>query len=42
MEYEVKFIKDGVGPKDSGIYEHWYFLIRKDENSPWLIDDMGV
>lgn len=42
VEYEVKFIKDGVGPKDSGIYEHWYFLIRKDENSPWLIDDMGV
>ncbi|MGY5239278.1 DUF4829 domain-containing protein [Clostridium tertium] len=24
------------------MYDYWYFLIRKDETSPWLIDDMGV
>ncbi|GAA0084901.1 DUF4829 domain-containing protein [Clostridium sp. CTA-7] len=42
VRYEVKYKKDGVGPQDSGIYDWWYFLIRKDENSPWLIDDMGV
>lgn len=40
--YDVKYKKDGVGPQDSGIYDWWYFVIRKDENSPWLIDDMGV
>lgn len=42
VNYEVKYKKDGVGPQDSGIYDWWYFVIRKDENSPWLIDDMGV
>lgn len=42
VRYEVKYKKDGVGPQDSRIYDWWYFLIRKDENSPWLIDDMGV
>ena len=42
VKYDVKYKKDGVGPQDSGIYEWWYFVIRKDENMPWLIDDMGV
>lgn len=42
VQYDVKYKKDGVGPQDSGIYDWWYFVIRKDENSPWLIDDMGV
>lgn len=40
--YEVKYKNDGVGPEDSGTYDSWYFVIRKDENSPWLIDEMGV
>lgn len=42
VNYEVKYKTDGVGPQASGTYEWWYFLIREDENSPWLIDDMGV
>jgi hypothetical protein len=42
VEYDVKYKKDGVGPQDSGLYGWWFFVIRKDENSPWLIDDMGV
>ncbi|MBS6501262.1 MAG: DUF4829 domain-containing protein [Clostridium sp.] len=42
VKFEVNYKKDGVGPRDSGIYDYWYFLIRKDETSPWLIDDMGV
>nr|WP_238455622.1 DUF4829 domain-containing protein [Desulfolucanica intricata] len=29
-------------PLDSGTYDWWYFVIRKDENSQWLIDDFGV
>ncbi|WP_034439041.1 DUF4829 domain-containing protein [Clostridium ihumii] len=42
VKYEVNYKKDGVGPQDSGIYNYWYYLVRKDEKSPWLIDDMGV
>lgn len=42
VKYDVKYKKDGVGPQDSGIYDSWYSVIRKDENSPWLIDDSGV
>lgn len=42
VKYEIKYKNDGVGPQDSGTYDWWFFVIRKDENSPWLIDDMGV
>lgn len=42
VKYDVKYKKDGVGPQDSGTYDWWFFLIREDENSQWLIDDMGV
>lgn len=42
VDYEVKYKRDGIGPQDSGTYEWWYFLIRENENSPWLIDDFGV
>ncbi|MBL4931863.1 DUF4829 domain-containing protein [Clostridium paridis] len=41
VKYEVKYLKDGVGPQDSGVYDWWFFVIRENENSPWLIDDMG-
>jgi len=41
VDYEIKYKRDGIGPQDSGTYEWWYFLIREDENSPWLIDDFG-
>lgn len=40
--YEVEYKNDYVSSQESGMYEWWFFLIRKDENSPWLIDDMGV
>ncbi len=40
--YKVKYKNDGASPQNSEIYDWWYFVIRKDENSPWLIDDMGV
>jgi len=39
---KVSYLQDGVGPQDSGTHEWWYFVIRKDESSPWLIDDFGV
>ncbi|WP_350445884.1 DUF4829 domain-containing protein [Anaeromonas frigoriresistens] len=42
VKYEVKYKNEGVGSQDSGTYDWWYFVIRKDESSPWLIDDMGV
>ncbi|MBU3146513.1 DUF4829 domain-containing protein [Clostridium estertheticum] len=41
VKYEVKYKKDGIGPQDSGTYDWWYFVIRKDKNSQWLIDDFG-
>lgn len=41
IEYTVKYKKDGVGPQDSGKYTKWCTLIRKDKNSPWLIDEIG-
>lgn len=42
VKYELKLKQDGIGPQDSGTYDWWYFVIRKDKNSPWLIDDYGV
>lgn len=42
VDYEVKYKRDGIVPQDSGTYEWWYFLIRENKNSPWLIDDFGV
>lgn len=41
VRYEVKY-KDETGPQESGTYDWWFFLIRKNETSPWLIDDFGV
>lgn len=41
VKYDVKYKKDGIGPQDSGIYIKWFTIIRKDKNSPWLIDDIG-
>lgn len=42
VKYDVKYKDDNIGPQPSGTYEWWYYLTRKDKNSPWLIDDMGV
>jgi hypothetical protein len=39
--FEVKYKKDGIGPSDSGRDTYDYVLIRKDKNSPWLIDGAG-
>lgn len=39
--FEVKYKKEGVGPEDSGKDRNEYILIRKDKNSPWLIDSFG-
>ncbi len=41
VKYDVKYKKDGVGPEDSGMYTKWVTIIRKDKNSPWLIDEIG-
>ncbi len=41
IEFTVKYKKEGVGPQDSGKYTKWCTLIRKDKNSPWLIDEIG-
>ncbi|AJD30190.1 MULTISPECIES: DUF4829 domain-containing protein [Clostridium] len=41
VNYKVKYKKDEIEPQDSGSYETWFTLIRKDKNSPWLIDEVG-
>ncbi len=40
VEYEIKF--NAPGPQESGRYTWWYYVIRKDTDSPWLIDDYGI
>lgn len=42
VSYEVKYIKDSNSIQKSGEHTFWIYLIRKDINSPWLINDMGV
>lgn len=41
VKFVVKYKKDGIGPRDSGEYGYNYTLIRKDKNSPWLINSAG-
>ncbi|NEZ46993.1 DUF4829 domain-containing protein [Clostridium niameyense] len=41
VKYKVKYKNDKFGPEDGGEYVKWFTLIRKDKNSPWLIDDIG-
>lgn len=41
VKYDVKYKKNEIGPQDSGIYIKWFTIIRKDNNSPLLIDDIG-
>ena len=41
VDFEVKYKKEGLGPSNSGRDEYSYTLIRKDKNSPWLIDSFG-
>lgn len=40
VDFEVKYKKERVGPSDSG-RDKYYYLIRKDKNSPWLISTFG-
>lgn len=43
--YKVKFTlknkKNGIGSMNSGKYTWSFTVIRKDKNSPWLIDNYG-
>ena len=41
VKYELKNKKDGVSSQDSGNYIWSFTVIRKDKNSPWLIDNYG-
>lgn len=42
VKYEIKGNNKDISPDASGIHEWWYYVIRKDSNSPWLIDDFGI
>jgi hypothetical protein len=41
IEYNVKYKKGAVVAEESGTQQKWCTLIRKDKNSPWLIDEIG-
>lgn len=41
VEYEVKYKQGAVVAEENGKHIWWYYLIRKDKDSPWLIDEMG-
>ncbi|MDU1347802.1 MULTISPECIES: DUF4829 domain-containing protein [Clostridium] len=42
VKYDVKYKEGTITARDSGIYEEWYWVIRENSNSPWVIDDAGV
>ncbi|KOR24762.1 DUF4829 domain-containing protein [Clostridium sp. L74] len=41
VDYEVKYKKGTITPEESGSHQTWFTLIRRDKNSPWLIDTIG-
>ncbi|WP_291582656.1 DUF4829 domain-containing protein [Clostridium sp. UBA6640] len=42
VKYDVKYKEGTITARDSGVYEEWYWVIRENSNSPWVIDDAGV
>ena len=41
VKFYVKYKNENLGFTSSGPDDFYYFLIRKDKNSPWLIDWAG-
>jgi hypothetical protein len=41
VEYDVKYSEGAVTAQDSGKDVRWFFVMRKDDKSPWLIGDSG-
>lgn len=41
VTFYVKLKKDGASAMSSGLHTESFTVIRKSENSPWLIDDHG-
>lgn len=42
VEFEVKFVNDRLSSYDSGKHKWHFYMVRKNENSPWLIDEWAV
>ncbi|HAG43098.1 MAG TPA: DUF4829 domain-containing protein, partial [Clostridium sp.] len=42
VKYDVTYKEGTITARDSGIYEEWYWVIRENSNSLWVIDDAGV
>ncbi|UOO38077.1 DUF4829 domain-containing protein [Oscillospiraceae bacterium CM] len=40
--YDVEYKDDSIGVMPSGRYTWRFFVIRQNEQGPWLIDDYGV
>ncbi|OAA88570.1 DUF4829 domain-containing protein [Clostridium ljungdahlii] len=41
VDYDVKYKEDAITAEDNGKNTSWFFVVRKDKNSPWLIDSQG-
>jgi hypothetical protein len=41
VDYNVKYKEGAVTAEKNGKNTSWFFVIRKDKNSPWLIDGQG-
>jgi len=41
VKFAIKKKKNGIGSLNSGNYTWSFTVIRKDKNSPWLIDNYG-
>jgi hypothetical protein len=41
VQYEIKLKDSNKGPTPSGKHEKYYIVIKQDENSTWLINEMG-
>lgn len=41
IQYTMKYKIGSIRTQDSHEYFKWCTLIRKDKNSPWLIDEIG-
>lgn len=41
VKYEIKYLNDEISPEKNGIHTKYYFLVRNNSSSEWLIDDWG-
>lgn len=41
VEYDIKYKEGAIVAEESGKHTWWLFVVRKDKDSAWLIDEIG-